>query len=517
MARLTLPTRSRRPIGRLTDAGLWAVSAGDPPHVVTLRENRAAGKPLVWDYEGHRARRVGERIVVRKPDGKGGWEWDVEAAERAERLAKERHHERALQLSAEDAFTSSVKSEFADLAKRLAPLIRPDVAAHAWQRELDRSAVRVAQIPRGDSGDGMITVEEGFALFHDPKTGGLKGSPNHVYQHQKARELWTAELRDARTGASLPWNSVTLADVEAVAARFKLCEACGRGDMPAGAPKCPHCGHKHPQRIVWGERMVHKLSAVHGWLRKKRRMRELQSPTEGFDVREYGGGYVPREPRYTAIETRKLMQVRREIDPRFALMLVLARFAGDRSKAYRVAMRSMVDQRLDAAPDPSQAPHGWIVLPSLKGGHRPIVFLTARQRSELNWALSTFLRDLERRYQETNGEADYPLFPGVWMNGERKGATISVDNRAAMRPVGYSTIKMWLIKAEERAGVERIDQRKWHGLRRTANDDQVTAVGLEATSAARGWTNSETLRKVYLDKQNHDARAKVRAAMEEID
>jgi hypothetical protein len=482
-----LPLRHRQPVGRLTEAGLWALSHGDAPHVVTLRENREPGAPLVWDYAGHRARSVGERIVVRRPDGRGGWEWDLEAVARAERKAHERHHERALRLSPTDAFAAGVRAAVEDFGAWLRPhLLEP--RAGEVRQQLDRLAQRIAALPRPKA-PGELTIEEGFALYHDPEKGGLPKSRSARTHHAIARNVWSAALRDA-SGNSMPWNSVTPADIEAVATRFK-----------------------ESGKVNSGDRAVRCLTAVHNWLRKKRRMRQLENPAEGFDTKAYWEGYEVTRERYSKEELRKLIAVRDQVDPRYALLVVLIRFRGDRKGAYLDTMRSAFMGRLAKEPSKADAPHGWLKLPAMKGGRPPLIFLTARQRAEIDKALAGPLRELEARYQATG--KDYPLFPRVRLRGPALARPFNPDAAGAYEPLGAEGMDKLLREAEKQAGVVHRRWRGWHAFRRVASHAIAERVGKEATSDALGWVGTEMLDTTYMEDERHVAAAKTREAMED--
>lgn len=489
--RSALPTRARgETVGALTGKRqVWRLSYGERPHVVTLRENRAPGAALVWDYAGQRDRSLGEVLRVRTADGKGGWTWDSAAVARAEKLAKDRHHARALELSREDAFASAVKAEVREFGDGLRSLLPAGFPLARLDQQLDRLVQRIVALPTAD-GKSQLTVEEGFALYHDVTTGGLPKSPAARRSHRIARETWTAALRDARTGASMAWNDITLADVEAVAFRTRK---SGRVDS--------------------GRRLVTNLTTVHHWLRKKRRMRELESPTEGFDFEAYLDGYEPNRPRYTVDEMRRLVAVRDEVDPRFALLVALIIDRGDRKGAYLKTMRSDLNCRMTREPDPSKAPYGWLRLPALKGGRAPLIYLTARQRTAIDGAFAGYLRLLEPRYQADG--ADYPLFPGARLRG-RDEQVVEPDVRRAYSPLGERSAELMLHDAERRASppVEHIAGRAWHGFRRVVSHALAEKIGKEQTADALGWKGTGMLDNTYMEEERHEAAARVREAME---
>lgn len=483
--RAVLPRIGRDPIGRLTDSGLWAYSLRAHGVTVTVRENRDPGAPLVWDYSGHRARSLGETIRVRNAGG----DWDLDAVKRAVELVERRHDARRMHLGEEDIYASAVRGE----ADRFRVIAEQWIAPHqvqAFRSELARMAQRIVDLPRGGS-PRELTVEEGFALFFDAETGGLPSSRSGLSSYRRAKEVWTAALRDPRSGASLRWNDVTLAHVEAVAYRMR-----------------------DEEHVVQGATMVLRLNTVHRWLRRKRRMRELENPTEGFDFKSYYGGYEPRQPRYTKSELKALLKVRDQVDPRFALLVVLIRLAGDRREAYRQAKRSDLNCQLDNPPSPEIAPHGWLRLPGLKGQRAQVVYLRARQRAEVDKALAGYLRDLEAAYQA--GEIkDYPLFPGARLKGGG-GRPVRVKQPGAFRPVSPMVTDLWLLDAHDLARVPKIERRRWHGFRRSVGDEMYEALGLDAAAAAMGYSGPEMLRNVYLDKGRQLDRGKARTAMEGV-
>lgn len=359
----------------------------------------------------------------------------------------------------------------------------------------DRSAeLRLGQL-RKETEPLRLTVGQAFALYHDEDRGGLPPSMTAIYRHRFARREWERWL-----GKDTPWNSVQPADVKALLQRFK-----DRGMAPSA------------------RELLKNLRACYNWLRKMRGMRHLSDPTEPIEMKWVMAGHVPRRPRYTPDQAAAIVRVRDEVDPRFALMVALMDDSGARREALRLTMRSDIDAPLDLPPGELDAPYGWILLPALKGQDRPLVFLTAFQRRELTRALTGYLGELERIYQEEG--TDFPLFPAARVRGTATGvihpAPVKDEEgrwrpgqHRAYQPISRARSREWLIEAEKRAGVEHVDGRGWHGLRRAVSDYLEEATDLATLTTAMGWSSQSVPEQIYLEKKRMSKRSRAREAME---
>jgi integrase len=364
----------------------------------------------------------------------------------------------------------------------------------------DKSAqMRLGQLREAAKPD-PLTVGQAFALYHDPEKGGLPAGMTSIHAHRRARREWTAHL-----GAGTPWNLVTPADVEALLAK-------------------KHRAGQH--QTAW--ELLKNLRACYNWLRKKRRMKQLEDPTEGISGKDLLAGVVRNRPRYTPAEAAKIFAA--DVDPRLRLLVALIDDTGTRREAVRRTMRSHVDAPQDVPPAPEHYPHGWICFPALKGQMSQPTPCTAFMRREMDRALTTYLRQLEEEYQRTG--RDYPLLPAVspgqvadgvvrarrWTKLEvgpaRKTAESRGPNKLAYRPLSPSRTRELLIDAERIADVAHIPGRGFHGLRRAWSDLVHSEAGLEVLTTAGGWSSQRTPESIYVEKGRHKLRSAAREVME---
>lgn len=357
-----------------------------------------------------------------------------------------------------------------------AALTRAREAARRKSAELRLGLAREAVRPQ------EITVRQAFALFTAPDDGGMPDSASGKRNYRIAEREFSARFGER------PWNVVTPAEWEAIIWRAK-----GEG--------------KHGKAGM----LAKNLRGVHRWLAKKRRMKELLDPLEDFDWKSLGQGISPRQERYSEEEMRRLLAVRDDIDPRFALMLVMAAEAGPRSKAIRFWHRSQLDAPILPAPPKEMAPHGWTYLPALKGQEAPLIFLTEFARREIDKALTGYLRHLEARYQEAG--VDYPMIPGARI-ADAKPREVQVDQSGADRFIASQPVKAWLAEAERRAKVPHVTHRLWHGLRRLWTDRVEDIAGLDVAAVAGSWADRTMVERIYRNKAQFGKLDRARLAME---
>ncbi len=362
----------------------------------------------------------------------------------------------------------------------------PDAINLAEEAADDRSARLRLERYREEVKPQRLTVMEALTLYMHPERGGVASSKSSRMQAAAARKDWLNHL-----GADTVWNMVRPADVDALARSYRR-----RGMLVTAR-----------QRVKW-------LRTVFRWLEIKAGIDGLKDPTRGFDYQALMEGYEPHRPRYTPDEVEKILAVRWEIDPRFALLTALMDDSGTRRAALIRTWRSAIDRRRDIAPTPELAPHGWILFPALKGQDTVLHFLTEFERREIDMALTTHLSELERRYQERG--IDYPLFPAarIYPRAKRERLPIPWDRAGAYRPVGYTLTERWLRDAEAKAKVDHVDGRLWHGWRRLAADTVFREAGLGVVTTAMGWKSQRTPEQIYLEDEKHFARSAAREAME---
>jgi len=369
-----------------------------------------------------------------------------------------------------------------------------DKLEQARQAAEDKAAtLRLGQL-RKETTEDRMTVGSAFALYHDPDRGGVRGAKSTISSHRDARAKWEAWL-----GKDTPWNSVTEADVEGMLQKYR-----DRGMIPT-AVNC-----------------LQKLRACFNWLRKKKKLKHLDDPTESIELREVSAGHRANRPRYSPEEAKQIVAVRDRVDPRFALMVALMDDSGARREALRRTWRSDINHPLDYDPG-EQAPYGWILLPSLKQQERPTAYLTAFQRREIDRALSGYLKNLERLYQEHG--TDYPLFPSARcgaMNeptirvtpGRDKDGVWRAAQRNAYTPISATSTNTWMRNAEKLAGVPHVYWRAWHGLRRAVSDYLEEETDLATLTTALGWSSQNVPEQIYLEKGKSTKRGRARDAME---
>ncbi len=152
--------------GKVSASGLWSLQVGERPYTVTLREDRAPGARILFDYTEHgRRRQVPSGIAtVRTPDG----QFDAARINAAEDLAK------------------------------------------------DRSArVRLDRL-REDAQPQKLTVDQAFELYFHPERGGLAPSKSSQDAGKASRRDWTQHL-----GGGSIWNRVLPSEIDALARRYK--------------------------------------------------------------------------------------------------------------------------------------------------------------------------------------------------------------------------------------------------------------------------------------------------------
>lgn len=358
-----------------------------------------------------------------------------------------------------------------------------ETLARARDAAKDRSASLRIGTSRKEATPEALTVEEAFSLFLDEDTGGTRDlSQSAVRNYRIAEREWVAFL-----GPDRPWNRILPADVEALAFRVAA---------------------KHPSKA---QMMVKNLRSVRNWLATKRRMRGLENPTEFFPWEDLSKLIKPKQERYTEAEMEKLLAVRDDIDPRFALMLVIAAEAGPRSKAIRLWMRSHLDAPIRPEPTPEQAPNGWTYLPALKGQEPPLIFLTAFARREIDKALTGYLRELEARWQDEG--IDYPMIPGARI-ADATDKVVRLDQPGADRPIGDNNPKSWLRDAERVAKVKHVTRRGWHGLRRLWTDRVEDTAGLDVAAVAGAWADRTMVERIYRSKSQFGKLSRAREALD---
>lgn len=206
-------------------------------------------------------------------------------------------------------------------------------------------------------------------------------------------------------------------------------------------------------------------------------------------------------PRYTLEETRAILAVAHEVDPRFHLLLELG--AGLRLGQVARARRS----HLDLA-------RGTFRVPSSGKKRGALLDLTAGQLAVVRAALGEggYLHQLETQLP------DYHLFPAGQMRGNRArtSAVFAEPERHGIAgPIDRTALRKWFRAAEELAEIPYVKGRGWVGIRRRSVDegkkDRISREGLQALG---GWTNTQVPDAIYAEQEADWARAeaaKIRA------
>lgn len=323
--------------------------------------------------------------------------------------------------------------------------------------ELTLEPLRAAAQPE------VITVARAYELYFNPRRKALPKSRSGRIHHQASREFWTLEL-----GADTPWDRIAPADVWA--ALLRLAQS---GKVPTA------------------EKRYQNLRTLYLWLRDRMGYDTLRNPVRTLDPKKLTEGYKPRRPRYTDEEVERLVAAAPKLGPRMNLFTVLLVDSGARAVQVRHAMRSCLNCEMEPPVPEGHAPHGWIVLPAVKGQEEHVTYLTRRQREAVDEALRTYLAAWEAEWQE-NG-TDYPLLPGGRLD----------RNQLTREPIGDRSLRYLWVELEELAKVETRPRRGFHAARRAWADDLVATEGLDTATAAGGWSRRETVEGIYVSKIKH--------------
>ncbi|AHG92154.1 hypothetical protein J421_5572 (plasmid) [Gemmatirosa kalamazoonensis] len=269
----------------------------------------------------------------------------------------------------------------------------------------------------------------------------------------------------------------------------------------------------------------------------------------------YGGGDLPevQRPRYQLGEYRALLAKASEVDPRLALAMAI----GAELRPVQVLRVRRSQLTLPPLPDPlpplgqdDAVDYGSVVVKGRgkKGG--VTVYFTRGQRAAVEAALhpeTGYLRALEREYQaalaEDRDPPDYVLVPAGRLAqrdpaaaGPRAGAKADAPaapliptaptgygkqrvqsaawvEKRRLTPLNERTMNTLFHRARELAGVREQPGLAWYGMRRAATD---AADDLEVSAGALmhlgGWSNEQTPRDIYRERERETHRRAARAA-----
>lgn len=466
--------RDERPLAeQLTESGLWSTAVGEYGRTVRVREDKDVGSNVVFDY---RDPETGKRVVA--------------VVDRRESPPED---------SPPQGFSvRKVKGRAGQ-----APKVDPELAKLARDRAEQLRARIMLRAEVDSISPARLTYGQGWAKFMDPERGGLPPSATRRATYRLAQTRWLNFM-----GVDRPWNRGTPADVWALAVKLR---------DEVGYPTA--------------RETVKCLSAVWSWLTKKARIRGLENPVAGFEWKKLEDGYESRQERYSREELLGLIGVRYQVDPRYALMVVLSTAAIKRNVEVRLIRRSQVDARRPINPSRAEAPFGWIWFPGVKGQDAAFHFLTRWQREALFEAMygadvelvdaetgeartewrRGYLRELERAYQA--GEIpDYWLFPGRRL----KQGIIPPGRPSAANVVANLRPREWLYEAERIAEIPHIEWRGWHGVRRGMSDLMEELTDLGVVTALGNWSSQATPEKHYLDRKRFRKLGRARKVLEGV-
>lgn len=315
-----------------------------------------------------------------------------------------------------------------------------------------------------------------YDLYFDPRRNALPPSESARKHHRLARALWEGNLGTDRT-----WNTIVPADVWGVL-----------------------LGLKAEGKVATAEKSLTTLRTVYRWLQQKMRIRGLEDPTLGLEVRDLREGHEPRRPRYDRDERAAMRKVWTLADPRFRLFMSILTGSGARAIQARSAMRSGVDAPLEVGPR-KPPPHGWLLMAGVKGQAHMLTYLTEHQRRELDAALAGYLAPWEAAYQAGELE-DYPLIPS---------GRLDQEPGLKLAPISDTALRKMLKRAEKQAGVKRIPYRGFHGYRRAWVDIVDEKAGIDTATHAGGWSSRDQVEGTYVSPRRYEHLERARKVMEE--
>lgn len=446
--------------------GLWSASFGFLPHKVTVFENPEKDWVLYlrWRASGNwRKKSLGEQLR----DAKG------KIIPKVEQMAR-------------------------DAAEKQYDLLAGKRAGAA--------AVAVTKAP--------LTIGKTWAIISAPKTGRYPVETKHTKEMAEmlaiAARIWSVD----NNGVDIAWNDVD-------AARIRMLGRTRVDELRARAAKLREEGRRYVpiEGLHGAEKVVRRVLTVAAWLRDAKLIAIdacLAPRVWREELRTYWTQVAkaplpePKRPRYTLPESRQLLAVAGEIDPRFELHM-----------QFGAEQRSIQVARLRRSALSTE--HWTLKIPTSgkKGG--ALQELTRGQRAAFERAIGPggYLEFCEKEL------ADYYFFPNGKLPGrrlpygKRGGKYVDPARAKHAKPVGETALRKWYLKAEDLAHIKHVDGRLSYGVRRIATDaitgkvpvDGVTIkVSEEALQESGGWASSEVPKEIYRDQDATDARREARDA-----
>jgi hypothetical protein len=502
--------------------GGWKADVGFLPHKVTVFEHGERGLQLYLRW------RPGREVDGEWRSG-GAWKY------------------RSLGVT----FAELVAREFAKL-----PPSRQRKEAEAWARakaeaQYDRNRGHTAATPRAEPAlpappAPKLTLRAGWEKATDPDKGKYAAAGTLALAAGRPGAAGRRASTSPSTSATSPSRSRRRWRSGGRTPRGRTCaRATSRSSSAGGGRPCgPRPRRRPPRRrptptspghgFASGVATVARVLAVADWLRDEGHIppgAALPSRTwkkkaaEDF-ARLYtkGVAIAVAKPRYTIDEIRRLFAAARTGEPRVALLLAL----GAELRPGQVLRSRRRDLTLPAvdwtAPvaDPDDTDYGACVVhgAGAKGGET--VFLTRGQRLEVDRALGRagsggYLRVLEAAHQ-AGRLADYPLFPGEKLPGQKAGDPVaSVARHGAAAPLDEDNARKHFRAIERAAGITPVPGRVFYGIRR-GNVDEAIDIALPANVLKHlgGWASEATPRDIYAERESARDRRKARTARSKI-
>jgi hypothetical protein len=359
-------------------------------------------------------------------------------------------------------------------------------AATRWYVDVtgeEATAERTVDIER------PFTVGETWAAISDATTG--------KYPHKSQfRDELHAALRYAESvwGSDTAWSAID-SNQWTVLIRRRVGELVARGKTGIRAT----------------EITVSRIMTSVIWLRQKKRILPNAAhpdPTWRDDLMKFWKGLTnqkhnpePHRPRYTAEQSRKLINAAWQVDPRSGLLLALG--AELRLGQVKRAKRSDLDLTAGVC--------GCFTVRGAGDKQGTVVELTRGQRVAVDQALNGYLRLFEADYLAGPRDVaeDYLLFPGGKLFGRKTGTPyIRGTDPDCLEPLSRSAISRRWELIEFLVGITHERGRGAYGIRRAGVDaaleQNISEHGLKAFG---GWSTPDVPRRVYAERENKTGRS----------
>ncbi len=320
-----------------------------------------------------------------------------------------------------------------------------------------------------------LTIEQGWLRAKHPDTG--KWNKDTAHRKDIDRAISRAVLT---WGKGFTWDEVDRGALRKLWRR-ELVRLRNAG----------HDGYRGAQLLV------DLVLAVGAWLRDE----QLVAPTaalkwKGMDAefQADAGEHIPKRPRYTVEEYRKLFAAAWKADERYGLLYDLG--AEFRLGQVSPTKRSELDRE-----------GGRLRIRGHGKKRGEVIVFTDAQKANVERALTIgYLAGLEAAYVAKE-IADYPLFPGGHFHTDAEGHMVSRATYAERDPVDRSAWQTWHRRAEEIAEIPHVKGRGPYGARRSgvdaANELNISRKGMRAWG---GWGNDQMPDNVYADREQDSAR-----------